>query len=72
MIKTTITKDTLRNKFARSGAKKIGTGKCIVRPTVNCIVLNNYSSLGFGENSDKKINNNINNVILFKKQKEVA
>ena len=71
MIKST-TNETKRNLFAKANPKKIATGVCKSKRTVRGLVLDNYKLLATGTCVDRKINNELNNVIVFNKQKEVA
>ncbi len=73
MIKATINKDeTLRNAFAKNNAKKIGGALCETKPALRGIVLQGYKVLATNVCVDKEIKHDLNNVIMFKKQKEVA
>lgn len=71
MIKSTIS-GTRRQAFAKANGKKIAGGFCESKPTVQSLVLNHYTILATGNCSDRKLNQELNNVIMFKKQKEVA
>lgn len=71
MIKATI-KETKREIFARSGAKKIATGMSRTGKNVNGIILDHYKVIATGKCLDKQIHAELNNVLMFKKQKEVA
>lgn len=72
MIKATINNETKRNAFAKAGGKKIASGICVSKAVVRGLVISNYKTLATGICSDKAIKHDLNNVILFKKQKEVA
>ncbi len=72
MIKTTIKTETKRNAFAKAGGKKIAGGVCVSRKVVRGLVSDNYGLLANGVCTDKKLNNDLSNVILFNKQREVA
>lgn len=72
MIKATISNNTKRDAFAKKGGKKISGGLCSTKQVVRGIVLDNYKILSSGTCSDKKNNFDLNNIIAFKKQKEVA
>jgi len=73
MIKATISNETKRNSFAKAGGKKIATGNCLTKRTHRGIVLNNYKLIATGVCSDMEKNNfNLNNIIAFRKQREVA
>jgi len=73
MIKTTIKNETKRNAFAKLDAKKIAGGVCTTNKVVNNLVLEGYTLLASGVCSDIKIKNNeLDNVIVFTKHREVA
>ena len=73
MVKSTISKNTKREAFAKLGATKIATGVCGTKRVVNGLVLGSYTLLASGTCSDIKIKNNeLDNVIIFTKQKKVA
>ena len=73
MINQTISNETKREAFAKLGAKKIAGGVCSTNKVVNGLVLGSYTLLASGTCSDIKIKNNeLDNVIVFAKQKEVA
>ena len=72
MIKTTVKNGTKRNAFAKAGGKKIAGGVCTSGKIVNGLVLDNYNLLATGVCADKTLNNDLSNVILFNKQREVA
>lgn len=72
MIKATISNETKRNAFANAGGRKIAGGICVSKAAVRGLVISNYKTLATGICSDKEIKHDLNNVILFKKQKEVA
>lgn len=73
MIKATIKNETKRNTFAKSGAKKIAGGFCSTKKKLSCgVILNQYKVIATGICSDREIKHDVNNVLLFKKQKEVA
>ena len=72
MIKATISNETKRNAFAKAGGRKIAGGIRVSKAAVRGLVISNYKTLATGICSDKEIKHDLNNVILFKKQKEVA
>ncbi len=73
MIKATISKKTKRDEFASSGAERIARGSCTTNKVVNGLVLEGYSLLASGFCEDVKIKNKeLDNLIIFAKQKEVA
>ena len=73
MIKATIKNETKRNTFAKAGAKKIAGGFCATKQRLSCgVILDQYKLIATGVCSDREINHELNNVLLFKKQKEVA
>ena len=72
MIKATINNNTKREAFAKKGGKKISGGTCATKQVVRGIVLDNYQIIASGTCSDRKNSFDLNNVIAFKKQKEVA
>jgi hypothetical protein len=73
MIKATISKESKRDLFASHGAERIARGKCTTNKVVNGLVLEGYEVLATGMCSDIKIKNKeLDNVIMFAKQKEVA
>lgn len=73
MIKATISKESKRDLFASNGAERIARGKCTTNKVVNGLVLEGYEVLATGMCSDIKIKNKeLDNIIMFAKQKEVA
>lgn len=73
MIKATIKNETKRNIFAKAGAKKIAGGFCSTKKSLSCgVILDQYKLIATGVCSDREIKHELNNVLLFKKQKEVA
>lgn len=72
MIKATISNSTKRAAFAKAGGKKIAGGNCSTNATVRGLVLNNYKVIASGLCSDKQKSFDLNNIIAFNKQKEVA
>jgi len=73
MVKATISNETKREAFAKLGAKKIAGGVCSTNKVVNGLVLEGYELLASGVCSDVKVKNNeLNNIFVFAKQKEVA
>ncbi len=73
MVKATISNETKREAFAKLGAKKIAGGVCSTNKVVNGLVLEGYELLASGGCSDVKVKNNeLNNIFVFAKQKEVA
>ena len=73
MVKSTISKKTTSEAFAKLGATKIATGACGTKRVVNGLVLGSYTHLATGTCSDIKIKNKeLDNIIVFAKQKEVA
>lgn len=73
MIKATISEKTKRDAFASLGAERIARGKCTTNRVINGLVLEGYEVLATGMCSDLKIKNKeLDNVIIFTKQKEVA
>lgn len=72
MIKATISKETKRNAFAKANGKKIASGTCNTRTVVRGLVLQNYKIIASGNCADKMQSYNLNNIIAFNKQKEVA
>lgn len=72
MIKATISTTTGRNAFAKAGGKRIARAVCSDRKTVRGLVLDKYKLVASGVCSDKELVSEVNNVILFKKQREVA
>lgn len=72
MIKATISNETKRNTFAKAGAKKIATGNCLTKHAHRGVVLNNYKLIATGVCSDMENNIKLNNIIAFRKQREVA
>ena len=73
MIKATISEKTKRDAFASLGAERIARGKCTTNKVINGLVLEGYEVLATGMCSDLKIKNKeLDNVIIFTKQKEVA
>ena len=73
MIKATIKNNTKRNTFAKAGANKIAGGLCSTKKRLSCgVILNQYKVIATGVCSDREIKHDLNNVLLFKKQKEVA
>ncbi len=73
MIKATIKNETKRNIFAKAGAKKIAGGFCSTKKSLSCgVILDQYNLIAAGNCYDKEIKQDLNNVLLFKKQKEVA
>lgn len=73
MIKATIKNETKRDAFAKVGAKKIAGGLCSTKKKLSCgVILNQYKVIATGICSDREIKHDVNNVLLFKKQKEVA
>ena len=73
MVKSTISKNTTSKEFSKFGATKIATGTCGTKRVVNGLVLGSYTHLASGICSDIKIKNKeLDNIIVFAKQKEVA
>lgn len=72
MIKATISNEPKRNIFAKAGAKKIAGGQCVSKPSVRGLVLSDYKVIASGVCFDKEEKQNLNKIILFNKQKEVA
>jgi hypothetical protein len=72
MIKATIKSKTKRSTFAQAGGKKIAGGTCSDRKTIRGLVLNNYKVIASGTCRNYEQNNNLDNVLLFKKSREVA
>lgn len=73
MIKATIKNETKRNIFAKAGAKKIAGGFCSTKKSLSCgVILDQYNLIATGNCYDKEIKQDLNNVLFFKKQKEVA
>lgn len=72
MIKATISNETKREAFAKAGGKKIAGGFCSTQTAVRGLVLNNYKVIASGTCYEQKNSLNLNNVIAFKKQREVA
>lgn len=72
MIKATISNITKREAFARTGGKKIAGGTCSQKAIVRGLVLNNYKIIASGTCVEQKNSFDLNNVIAFKKQREVA
>lgn len=72
MIKATISNITKREAFARAGGKKIAGGTCSQKAIVRGLVLNNYKIIASGTCVEQKNRFDLNNVIAFKKQREVA
>lgn len=73
MIKATISNETKREAFAKHGAERIARGECTTNKVVNGLVLDGYELLATGMCSDIKIKNReLDNIIMFAKQKEVA
>ena len=73
MIKATIKNETKRNIFAKAGAKKIAGGFCSTKKRLSCgVILDQYKVIATGTCLDKEIKQDLSNVLLFKKQKEVA
>ncbi len=72
MIKATISNTTKREAFAKAGGKKIAGGTCSTKTTVRGLVLNNYKIIASGMCAEHKNSFDLNNVITFKKQREVA
>ena len=73
MIKATISNKTKRDAFASLGAKSIARGECTTNNVIKGLVLDGYEVLASGMCSDLKIKNKeLDNVIIFTKQKEVA
>ena len=66
------TNETKRTVFAKANPKKIATGVCKSKRNVRGLVLDSYKLLATGTCVDKKINKELNNVIIFNNQKEVA
>jgi hypothetical protein len=66
------TNETKRTLFAKANPKKLTTGVCKSKRAVRGLVLDKYKLLATGTCVDKKINNELNNVIIFNNQKEVA
>lgn len=71
MIKTT-TNNTKRNAFAKSNIIKRSKGTCNTKTVCRGLVLDNYKIIATGVCLDKQNNLNLNNIIAFKTQKEVA
>lgn len=72
MIKAIINNETKRTAFAKAGGKKITGGFCSTQTTFRGLVLNNYKVIASGVCFERKNILDINNVVAFKKQKEVA
>ena len=72
MIKATIKNETKRNAFAKAGGKKIASGVCSDGSILHDLVLDSYKPLATGVCADKVLKNDLSNIILFSKQKEVA
>ncbi len=72
MIKATISNNTKRETFAKAGGKKIASGVCSTKMTVRGLVLNNYKLIASGTCVEQTNTLELNNVIAFKKQREVA
>ncbi len=72
MIKATISNTTKRETFAKAGGKKIAGGTCSTKTAVRGLVLNNYKIIASGTCTEQKNSFDLNNVIAFKKQREVA
>ncbi|MCM1323097.1 MAG: hypothetical protein NC218_02835 [Acetobacter sp.] len=72
MIKATISNETKRNAFAKTNNKKIASAICSTKCVARGVVLNNYKIIASGVCADMKNEFNLNNIIAFKKQKEVA
>ena len=66
------TNETKRNLFAKANPKKLASGVCKSKKTVRGLVLENYKHIATGTCFDKKINNELNNIIILNNQKEVA
>lgn len=71
MIKETIN-TTERNAFAKAGGKRIARNACSDRKAVRGLVLDRYRLVASGVCSNKELVSEANNVILFRKQREVA
>ena len=72
MIKATISNITKREAFARAGGKKVAGGVCATKTTVRGLILNNYKVIASGTCVEQKNSFDLNNVIAFKKQRDVA
>ena len=72
MIKATISNTTKREAFAKAGGKKIAGGTCSQKTTVHGLILNNYKVIASGMCVEQKNSFDLNNVIAFKKQRDVA
>ena len=72
MINTTISNETKRNAFAKANAKRIARGNASTKQTIRGLVLDNYKVLATGTCSTIKLNKELNNVLIFNKQREVA
>lgn len=72
MIKATISNTTKREAFAKAGGRKIAGGVCSAKTTVRGLVLNNYKIIASGTCVEQENKFDLNNIIAFNKQKEVA
>ena len=73
MIKATISEENKRNTFTKPGAKSIARGSFSTNKKMRGLVLEDYEVLASGLCSYEKIKNNeLNNLVVFAKQKEVA
>lgn len=72
MINKTISNETKRNTFAKANAKRIARGTTSTKRTIRGLVLDNYKVLATGTCSTIKLNKELNNVLIFNKQREVA
>ncbi len=72
MIKATISNNTKREAFAKAGGKKIAGGSCTTNTAVRGLVLDNYKVIASGVCDDKQKSFDLNKIIAFNKQKEVA
>lgn len=72
MINTTISNETKRNAFAKANAKRIARGNTATKRVIRGLVLDNYKVLATGTCSTIKLNKELNNIVIFNKQKEVA
>lgn len=72
MIKATIRNTTKRETFAQAGGKKIAGGTCSTQTVVRGLVLNNYKIIASGTCVEQENKFDLNNIIAFKNQKEVA
>jgi len=73
MIKATISNTTKREAFAKANARKIASGTCETKAAKRGLVLDTYKLLASGTCLERKVSTNeLNNIVLFAKQKEVA